>query len=398
VLALRSLADATSRARLGLLFFVFASCLAWVGVLGAPALAVADTGTGAITGRVTDAGTGAPLGGIQVSALHEDGSGGYDFAFGVSTDVDGAYDLSALPAGTYKVRFADQSGDHAFQYFDGVTTLAEADDIVVKDGQTASGVDAALVEPGRITGRVTDSATHGSLEEIAVSVLQENGSGSYIKLSSTLTGADGSYSIGGLATGKYRMWFYDSSGTHVPQYYNGRTSLKSADDIEIHDADTISGIDAAMVPSIWSVYRFRNLKNGYYLWTASEVEKNNIVATMAKTWTLEGVAYRINTLSNTSPLWRFRNLKSGFYLYTSDPNEKNAIVANLSKYYKLEGVAYNVSRTTGSPVWRFQNLKDGTYLYSADPNEKANIVANLSKTWKLEGVAYLIAPWSAIGN
>jgi len=142
----------------------------------------------------------------------------------------------------------------------------------------------------------------------------------------------------------------------------------------------------------WSVYRFRNLKNGYYLWTASEVEKNNIVATMAKTWTLEGVAYRINTTTNTSPLWRFRNLKSGFYLYTSDANEKNSIVANLSRYYKLEGVAYNVSRTTGSPVWRFQNLKDGTYLYSADPNEKANIVAKLSKTWKLEGVAYLIAP------
>jgi Bacterial Ig domain/Repeat of unknown function (DUF5648) len=147
---------------------------------------------------------------------------------------------------------------------------------------------------------------------------------------------------------------------------------------------------AIIVPA--EVYRFCNLKNGYYLWTASEVEKNNIVATLAKTWKLEGVAYRINTTTNTSPLWRFRNLEKGFYLYTSDANEKNWIVANLSKSYVLEGVAYDVSRTAGSPVWRFRNLKDGTYLYTADANEKNTIVATMSKTWALEGVAYLITP------
>jgi len=145
-------------------------------------------------------------------------------------------------------------------------------------------------------------------------------------------------------------------------------------------------------PTMWTVYRFRNLKNGYYLWTASDAERDNIVATMSKTWTLEGVAYRITKLTNTSPLWRFRNLKSGFYLYTSDPNEEANIVANYSKYYALEGVAYNVSRSSGSPVWRFRNLKNGTYLYTADANEKANIVATMAKTWDLEGVAYLIAP------
>jgi Repeat of unknown function (DUF5648) len=165
--------------------------------------------------------------------------------------------------------------------------------------------------------------------------------------------------------------YWPGHGTYTPYRYNS-----------IEDTPSLT----------WTVYRFRNLKNGSYLWTANEIEKNKIQATMTKTWKLEGVAYRITKLTNTSPLWRFRNLKGGFYFYTSDPNEKSNIVAKLSKSYKLEGVAYNVSRSAGSPVWRFQNLKNGTYLFTSDPAEKANIVAELPKTWKLEGVAYMVTP------
>ena len=150
----------------------------------------------------------------------------------------------------------------------------------------------------------------------------------------------------------------------------------------------------SIAQNIKPVYRFRNLKNGYYLWSADESEKNTIVATLYKTWLLEGVAYQINVANplNTDPLWRFVNIKGGFYLYSSDPNEKAGIQANLAKVWRYEGPAYNVSRTSGSPVWRFRNIKNGTYLYSADPAEKDSIVANLSKVWQLEGIAYFIAP------
>ncbi len=207
-------------------------------------------------------------------------------------------------------------------------------------------------------------------------------------------------------TPRYRIWRHDamadawtelSSTTSTSMTDTGadvtRAYTYAVQPWDVSTDDWGPAVESSGIPAVyWNVYRFRNLKNGYYLWTASEAEKNNIVATMSKTWKLEGVAYRINTLANVSPLWRFRNLKSGFYLYTSDANEKDSIVANLSKSYKLEGAAYNVSRTSGSPVWRFRNLKDGTYLYSADPAEKDNIVAKLYKTWTLEGVAYLIAP------
>jgi hypothetical protein len=111
------------------------------------------------------------------------------------------------------------------------------------------------------------------------------------------------------------------------------------------------------------------------------------------------VAYQINTANplNQSWLWRFVNIKGGYYLYTADPNEKASIIANLSKTWKFEGPAYKVSTDpSGAPVWRFRNIakgaQNGTYLYSADPAEKNTIVATLGKVWLLEGPAYYLAP------
>ena len=143
-----------------------------------------------------------------------------------------------------------------------------------------------------------------------------------------------------------------------------------------------------------SVYRFRNLKNGYYLLSADPLERANINRTLMATWLEEGVAYTVNPTTNTAPQWRFRNLRGGFYLYSADPNEKANIIATLSGTWAYEGQIYSVSMTPAgtSPVWRFLNKKNGTYLYSADPNEKNTIVATLSSTWKLEGPAYYLAP------
>jgi len=143
------------------------------------------------------------------------------------------------------------------------------------------------------------------------------------------------------------------------------------------------------------IYRFRNLRSGFYLWSADSAEKATIIETLSTTWKYEGVAYQVNTANalNQSPLWRFRNLAGGFYLYTANPAEKANIIANLASSWRYEGPAYNVSTDqSGAPVWRFRNRGNGTYLYSADPSEKANIVANLSATWKLEGPAFYLAP------
>jgi len=364
-------------------------------MLGAPTRAAAVGTTGTITGAVTDAITHSPItsGKIDVIAFGPQESEEPDFK-DAYTNSSGVYSISGLAAGTYMVWFLDDNNDYLDQFYNGQPSPDTANDVVVTAGTTTPNINAALARASHITGTVTDATSHAPVGEdvIDVAAYQSDGVGGWNYVNDAGTNSDGTYDVL-VAAGTYRVEFDDESGTYVTQYYDDKPTIDDANDVVVGSEDTTSGIDAAMARSTtWSVYRFRNLRNGYYLWTASAAERDNILDTMWDTWTLEGVAYRINTLTNTSPLWRFRNLKKGFYLYTSDPNEKNSIVAKLSKSYKLEGVAYSVSRTTGSPVWRFQNLKDGTYLYSADPNEKANIVAKLSKTWKLEGVAYLIAP------
>jgi len=152
------------------------------------------------------------------------------------------------------------------------------------------------------------------------------------------------------------------------------------------------------VPSSYEprpVHRFRNPKTGYYLWSANESEKAAIIATLWRTWTYEGVAYVLNTANshNSSSLWRFRNVEDGRYLYTANLDEKANVIAHFSSTWQLEGEAYRVSTDgSGDPVWRFRNLKNGSYLYSADLAEKNAIVSTLKSTWVLEGVAYYLAP------
>ena len=146
-----------------------------------------------------------------------------------------------------------------------------------------------------------------------------------------------------------------------------------------------------------TVWRFRNPGSGYYLWTADPAEKDHIVAALPGTWIFEGPAYPIDVTSplNNSPLWRFRNLKSDFYLYTADPVEKASIITNLAASWRFEGAAYSVERvfTTGSQtVWRFRNTRDGSYFFTADPAEKDRIIAKLAAAWKYEGPSFFLAP------
>ncbi len=139
-----------------------------------------------------------------------------------------------------------------------------------------------------------------------------------------------------------------------------------------------------------AVYRFWN-ENGTHFYTASEAEKTNVIARWPNIYRLEGVAYRLDTANplNTTPLYRFYNKSNNTHFYTASEAEKNNIIARWSNIYQLDGVAYNVSTTGGTPVYRFWN-NNGTHFYTASEAEKNNIIASWPNTYKLEGVAYYI--------
>jgi hypothetical protein len=176
----------------------------------------------------------------------------------------------------------------------------------------------------------------------------------------------------------------------------------SVDNVGNVEAPTNSVDFQISAPSVLvPVYRFVNLKTfGSYLWTIDPAEKANIQATLTKTWKYEGIAYYLDTASpyNNAPLWRFVNLKDGTYFYTANAAERQNLQNTMSTTWLLQGVAWNVSNTppTASiptrPVWRFACLKNPTHLWVADVAEKNKIVNTLKGVYLLEGISYYIVP------
>jgi uncharacterized surface anchored protein len=170
------------------------------------------------------------------------------------TDSSGVYTTHGLPSGSYRVLFVgDASGcgasKYATQFYNDKPSLASADPVTVTDDTTTSGIDAALVLWGQITGKVTDSATHTTLAGICVTVYDSRGG----VVGSWATDSSGIYITfipnEGLVPGSYRVGFASGCGAnnYMPQFYSDKPSLASADPVTVTSGATTSGIDAPMV-------------------------------------------------------------------------------------------------------------------------------------------------------
>jgi 5-hydroxyisourate hydrolase-like protein (transthyretin family) len=201
---------------------------------------------GYITGTVTDS-AGNPLQSISVMAYRWDGSR-WDSVNSDRTDSSGSYDIR-LNAGTYRIGFSDSSRTYAFEYYNGALDIDSATDIAVTTGATTSNINAQLALAGHITGTVTDS-TGNPLESRSIWVIPYRWNGSRWNQieSSTQSGLlyNGSYDIGGLAVGTYRLWFRDYSGTYAAEYYDDVPDFESATDIVVSSGTTISNTDVQL--------------------------------------------------------------------------------------------------------------------------------------------------------
>ena len=191
-----------------------------------------------ISGTVTDASTHVGIERIQATVYGTNG----DYINSTETDLNGAYTIGGLPTGTYRVEFSNySSSDYIPQYYNDKGTLASANGVTTSAGQTTSGIDAAMQLGGQITGTVTDSSTHAPITDSPVYVY--DAAGGYV--SSVYTGSDGSYTVSSLPTGSYRLEF-TGSGPYISQYYNGKTTLATADPVAVTAGSTTANIDGAL--------------------------------------------------------------------------------------------------------------------------------------------------------
>lgn len=194
-------------------------------------------GTGKIEGTVTEA-AHKPLEDVTVTVYNaaEEVEGS---AF---TKAGGIYTVTGLSEGEHKVEFSDQP-TYANQYYDKQASFVSANSVFVTEGNTTSGIDAEMLAAGEIKGSVTNAA---GTPVAGVFVDVYNSAFEFEPTESTVTNANGEYKIEDLQEGDYRVGFF-STGSYLPQYYDGQESFANANLVSVSAGAITSGINATLI-------------------------------------------------------------------------------------------------------------------------------------------------------
>ncbi len=149
-----------------------------------------------------------------------------------------------------------------------------------------------------------------------------------------------------------------------------------------------------------TVYRFFRPDVGVHFYTASEFERDSIIANLPN-YTYEGESYisaseTADPLTGARPVHRFFNQDTGALLYTISEAERDFISSDLPNY-TYEGIAYysyQSDRPGATPLYRFYNPVVDAHFYTPSTEERDTILANLPD-YQLEsegGIAFYVEP------
>ncbi|KAA1418919.1 hypothetical protein F0U44_10610 [Nocardioides humilatus] len=229
------------RSRRILAVLVAGAVLAALTVTGSIVSAQAANGT--LSGTVTEAGTGTPIGDVTVEAFcwAVSGQDPGESCGTTQTAPDGTYSLS-LAAGVYKVSFDDVPA-HARQFYGGGTDIGDpgSTQVTVPSGGSATGINVALVALRTISGTVTGTGT--PVGDINVTAYQHSAgpTPSWDPAGDALTEDDGTYALL-VPDGTYRVGFSDAHGPFRTEFFDDADAVEAADDVVV--AGDVGDIDA----------------------------------------------------------------------------------------------------------------------------------------------------------
>ncbi|MDQ3725694.1 MAG: carboxypeptidase-like regulatory domain-containing protein, partial [Actinomycetota bacterium] len=183
-----------------------------------------------------------PVEGVEVCAwpfVEEAESSGCE-----STAADGSYAIGGLEAGKYRVEFWSEDGFYEFEFYDDTPKWSEAALVAVGGGET-SGIDAELQPRPAIKGTVLAEGTGLPIEEVQVCawpVPEDEESWGECDW----TASDGSYAIGGIEPGDYKVEFWPGfpSPNFAYQFYDHTVQWANAALVSVAAGEWKTGIDA----------------------------------------------------------------------------------------------------------------------------------------------------------
>lgn len=206
---------------------------------------------GGIAGTVTNS-HGAGIAMVSVSVYDSNNM----WVKQVQTGPTGTYRVGGLPTGDYKVCFDANmmmTGYLNECYNDRAWgDIANATPVPVAAGQTAQ-VDASLTQGGVITGAVKNESNAG-IGNVWVQIFDMNGMPTPMPMpAGSMTDPGGTYRVGGLQTGVYKVCFDGSSSGYTKECYNDKpwntwNDIVSADTVTV-TADQETALDVAVLTS-----------------------------------------------------------------------------------------------------------------------------------------------------
>lgn len=248
-----------------------------------------------ISGKVT-APAGVNLSSVSVNVTPTEPIDGFMPSF-VQLAADGTYRASGLPAGSYSVAFSGYNSGALPQWYKNADSQASATPVVVTAGQDFAGVDATLVKGASISGKVTMPA---GMDPSRVYVNVYNADSDRGTILGSYVAPDGSYTIGGLKTGSYKVQFSTYGSNALPQWYKNAASFGSATALNVAPEQDVTGIDAT-------------LAKGASITGKVSAPAGVTLSKVTVTAYLESGSYAGNAMVGADGTYRFEGLATGSY-------------------------------------------------------------------------------------
>ncbi|AJE02315.1 MSCRAMM family protein [Geobacter pickeringii] len=205
--------------------------------------AISSTSSAAIvgiSGVVRDSTDKKPL--QNVTAFAYDSTTGTK-AGEAKTDLNGYYLIMGLTDGSYVVEISTEG--YEAQWFNNKRDRSLANPVTVTAPYITVGTDALLVKKGGIAGRITERASGTALGGAQVTIYDAV---TGAPVGSQTTALDGTYTIGGISSGNYKVKFESpANGGFLPQWYDNNPTQDAATVVSVMSPAVAINVNAALV-------------------------------------------------------------------------------------------------------------------------------------------------------